>query len=154
VKLSPEMTAKVEAMAEITASGTVSLPPSLTLLVSIDCSAVVKSEANTRCHWAARQRRFKDQRAKLRREMAGVMGAFIAVKNLLVGGRRASVSFTKLGGRAVDSDNLAGAFKGLRDEVAEWLGLDDASPLVAWSYDQSPGGRQGVRLRVVVTEGI
>jgi len=36
--------------------------------------------------------------------------------------------------RGLDDDNLAGALKGVRDEVAKWLGVDD-------------GNRQAVRFR-------
>ena len=36
----------------------------------------------------------------------------------------------------LDDDNLRGAGKGVRDQIAAWLGVDDRSPLVAWKYDQ------------------
>lgn len=39
-------------------------------------------------------------------------------------------------GNGLDDDNLRGSLKGVRDEVAAWLGVDDRSPLVTWAYDQ------------------
>ena len=39
----------------------------------------------------------------------------------------------------LDSDNLQGALKACRDGVAEWLGVDDRDPRVAWRYDQRRG---------------
>lgn len=37
----------------------------------------------------------------------------------------------------LDSDNLSGAFKGVRDEVAAFLGVDDKSERLHWIYTQS-----------------
>lgn len=39
-------------------------------------------------------------------------------------------------GNMLDGDNLVGACKSVRDEIARWLGLDDADPRVTWRYDQ------------------
>ena len=38
--------------------------------------------------------------------------------------------------RQLDDDNLRGAMKAVRDQVAEWIGVDDASPRVTWRYEQ------------------
>lgn len=43
------------------------------------------------------------------------------------------------GVRALDDDNLSGACKAVRDQVAEWLGVDDSSPLVRYEYSQCRG---------------
>jgi hypothetical protein len=40
---------------------------------------------------------------------------------------------------ALDSDNLSGAFKGVRDEVASFLGVDDRSDRIHWVYTQEKG---------------
>lgn len=47
------------------------------------------------------------------------------------------VTFTREAMRSMDSDGLAASNKGLRDQVAEWLGLDDADPRVSWEYRQA-----------------
>jgi hypothetical protein len=36
----------------------------------------------------------------------------------------------------LDDDNLRGALKAVRDEVARWLKVDDADPMVQWVYHQ------------------
>lgn len=41
--------------------------------------------------------------------------------------------------KGLDLDNLAGACKAVRDEIAKWLGIDDASPFVAYRYAQCRG---------------
>jgi hypothetical protein len=38
--------------------------------------------------------------------------------------------------RRLDDDNLQGSLKGVRDEVARWLGVDDADERVTWVYAQ------------------
>lgn len=42
----------------------------------------------------------------------------------------------KHSGQLLDDDNLQGAFKGLRDAIASWLGVDDGNPAIKWEYDQ------------------
>lgn len=49
---------------------------------------------------------------------------------------RICVSFVRFGGRSLDSDNLAGAFKHGRDFIARMLGVDDADPRLRWQYGQ------------------
>jgi hypothetical protein len=47
------------------------------------------------------------------------------------------VTLTRIAPRRLDSDNLQGGCKAARDEVAAWLGVDDADPRVEWRYEQS-----------------
>src|SRR5205807_1700760 len=42
-------------------------------------------------------------------------------------------------GRRMDSDNLAGAFKAVRDEIADNVGTDDGSAFFEWRYEQRTG---------------
>jgi hypothetical protein len=49
----------------------------------------------------------------------------------------------------LDDDNLAGALKGVRDEIAKWLGIDDRKrEVVRYRYAQCRGakGEWGVRI--------
>ena len=39
--------------------------------------------------------------------------------------------------RYFDDDNLVGALKPIRDEIAEWMGLDDRDRRVLWECDQT-----------------
>lgn len=48
-----------------------------------------------------------------------------------------TVQLTREAARAMDTDGLAASFKGVRDAVAEWLGVDDADPRVRWEYAQT-----------------
>ena len=49
----------------------------------------------------------------------------------------------------MDDDNLANALKPLRDELAEWIGVDDADGRVRWEPRQvETRGSQGVAVRV------
>ncbi len=50
-------------------------------------------------------------------------------------------------GRKLDDDNLASAFKAVRDQVAAELGVDDGSDAVAWRYAQERGPA-GIRIEI------
>ena len=52
----------------------------------------------------------------------------------------------------LDGDNLANALKAPRDELASWLGVDDADGRVRWQYGQSETrGKEGVCVVVETT---
>lgn len=51
----------------------------------------------------------------------------------------ARVTLTRIGPRLLDSDNLQGAFKAVRDEVAAAIGQDDGNPSYEWAYKQVRG---------------
>ena len=44
----------------------------------------------------------------------------------------------------LDDDNLRGALKAVRDQVAQWLGIDDRDPRCAWRYAQQRTSKWGV----------
>jgi predicted Fe-S protein YdhL (DUF1289 family) len=92
------------------------------------------SEANQREHWAAKHRRRKAQQAAVRAHLL----AFAARPPP----PPVVVTLTRLGGRRMDPDNLAGACKHVQDAIAKWLGLDDGSPLVLWRYAQAKAERK------------
>jgi hypothetical protein len=101
---------------------------------------VVVSEANQREFWAKKYRRKIKQQSAVdtawrfrfdRRPAAPAM-----------------ITLTRLGGRRMDSDNLAGAFKHIRDQIARILGVDDGSDLLTWRYAQEPGGPRGIRIEI------
>jgi hypothetical protein len=116
------------------------LPPaSLGPTLEVKIPMRLPSAANLREHWRARHRRVKAQRA--------TVAAFL-------GGRPrpslpAVVTLTRVSPRPLDGDNLQGAFKGVRDQVAAWFGIDDASSWVTWAYAQRRGavGEYGIELR-------
>lgn len=95
---------------------------------------------NAREHWRARSRRVKAERE--------------ATHLALIGERRptlpCAVLITRIApSNGLDDDNLAGACKGIRDQIAEWLGVDDKrSDLAQWKYAQERGP-WGVRIEWV-----
>lgn len=102
------------------------------MIVTIEVPCKVKSEANTRCHWAVRRRRFKEQREAVRLAWANQCNKRIWSLRPLV------ITMTHRG-RKMDSDNLAGAFKAVRDEIAAIIGRDDGDESIEWRYRQEKG---------------
>jgi len=102
---------------------------------------VVVSEANRRDHWSVRRRRFIGQKTdvllSLRHSLHHPYPALPLV-----------ITFTRCGGRRLDSDNLAGAFKACRDEVARVLRFDDGDPMCEWVYSQRPGKWKGIEILI------
>lgn len=89
----------------------------------------IQSTANLRECWQAKARRAKTQR----------MTAFMAMHGTERPALPVTITLTRIGAKALDSDNLAAGFKAVRDGVADWLGIDDGSPLVTWRYEQRRG---------------
>lgn len=53
------------------------------------------------------------------------------------------VVIIRRGPKPLDDDNLAFAYKGLRDAIAWSLDVDDADPRIKWNYSQIPGKPYG-----------
>ncbi len=89
------------------------------------------SETNQRGHWAK-----KAGRAKAQRNMAAlVFRGMVAATPLPV-----TVTLVRIAPRSLDDDNLRGAFKAIRDGVADAFGVDDRDARVVWAYGQRKGG--------------
>lgn len=98
---------------------------------------------NSREHWAVRAKRVKRERAETAK-------AWKALAGPVPPGQRWIVTLTRISSRRVDSDNLAGRLKGVRDQVAAQLGIDDGSDSAEWHYEQrrSVGAVHAVEVRV------
>lgn len=96
--------------------------------------------SNAREHWGAKQRRAKADRDAVAWLLAGKAKPPLPVR----------VTLTRQGPnrRAMDGDGLQAALKHVRDQVAEWLGVDDASPLVVWEYWQEHAREYAVRIEI------
>lgn len=110
----------------------------------------VKSELNAREHWVRVHRRKREQRdavtAELRLRGGYAPRGALATAPLL---RVRMVRVYDGRGRQMDSDNLDGAFKAIRDAIALWLGRDDAPGCgVEWETGQERGESAGVRIEV------
>jgi len=102
-----------------------------------------------RMHWAAVAKKSKAKRAAVKLWWQ----AKKLPKQVLRPGQKAIVILTRFGIRDLDGDNLQGAFKAVRDEVAELLGIDDGSPDIAWHYRQEHRAEYGLSIAVEVREG-
>jgi len=100
-----------------------------------DCDLRIKapiktiSEANQRGHWAKPYRRTAKQRQDIR----------LFLNTCRKPCRPLDVWLIRIAPRTLDDDNLRSAFKGLRDEIADWLGVDDGGSEVMWHYGQRKG---------------
>lgn len=104
------------------------------------------SALNMREHWAKKAKRVKaERRATFVAAFTGDQDGFrerirmtqYACKT--EAGVPLTVALTRVAPRQLDDDNLRGALKGVRDEVAAMLGVDDRDPVVTWQYAQRKG---------------
>lgn len=102
----------------------------------------IESEANRRDHWAEKARRVKQQRHVVGWMLTGKKPPALPCVVRLV----------RVAPRDLDSDNLAGGFKAARDQIAEWLCVDDADPRVTWEYGQQRG-QPGIYEAVLMVSG-
>lgn len=103
------------------------------------------SACNARAHWRIIAKRKAYQR-------------FVAERETLYWTRqktgwynhpyRYKVTITRIGKRKMDSDNLAGSAKYVRDGIADALGIDDGSDRLTWVYAQEIGVNYGVRVEI------
>lgn len=63
----------------------------------------------------------------------------------------ATIVITRVGkgNRKMDTDNVATSTKGLRDAVAQWLGIDDGDERVDWVYRSRLGQEFAVEIRMM-----
>lgn len=101
----------------------------------------VVSEANRREHWSKRH-------ARKTEHWAGLTAAFASVRRPSLPATVRMVRLYRLRDKPMDSDNLARAFKGVRDWLAKWLGVDDGDPSVKWECDQDLDTVVGVRVEI------
>ena len=102
------------------------------------CEMELPSVANVREHFHARAKRTAAHRG---------VGHLLAQGIPMPGPNSAFlVVLTRCGPRPLDSDNLASAFKGIRDGVARRIGVDDGDPRITWHYEQFRAKQQSVRL--------
>ncbi|MGH8171828.1 MAG: hypothetical protein ACREPX_01695 [Rhodanobacteraceae bacterium] len=98
---------------------------------------------NAREHWRVRSNRVKNERYATRFELCSQDVPHLPC----------IVTMTRLSPGTLDSDNLQGAAKAIRDQVADFLGVNDNDPRVSWKYAQEkcPRGKFGVRVRIETT---
>ena len=114
---------------------------------SRDCVTIpirTKSEANQHEHWRVKAARVKKQRAIV----TPIIRVSLARPSL-----PCVVKLTRVAPCRLDSDNLYGSFKAVRDSIADWLGIDDRDPRVAYVCEQERGAPKTYAVRVEVISG-
>ncbi len=114
------------------------------LLLRLDVPIKTVSEANSREHWLKSAKRHTAQQW--------------AIKAIWPKNEQISlpcwVCLERLSERRLDSDNLAMAFKWIRDQIADQIipdkakGQADADPRIEWVYRQSKSKIQGIRITI------
>lgn len=102
-----------------------------------------------RVHWAVAASKTKKQRDAVR----AILGTTFERPSLVLPNgesNRFEVTLCRIAPAPLDDDNMHGAFKGIRDEVAAWLGLDDRDVRVRFRLVQQRAqrGYYGVRITV------
>lgn len=105
-------------------------------MISATLRILAPSTANLREHWSRRAKRAKNQREAARGALACYARELRALAAL---GGVIRVELVRVSPRKLDSDNLQGALKAIRDGVADALGIDDGSPRYRWGYAQRKG---------------
>ena len=95
---------------------------------------------NMREHYRVRAKRVKAEREATFRALTSYYADGYVMPDVLIENETqgARITLHRPWARVpLDSDNLSGAFKGVRDEVASFLGVDDRSERLHWIYTQS-----------------
>lgn len=102
------------------------------------------NHGNGREHWGERAKRTKSER------FAGMMIASHSIARL-----PCRVTFTRYSNGTLDSDAIQGCFKGVRDGIADYLGVPDNDSRIEWVYaDQAKSMRNayGINVKIEVTK--
>ncbi len=112
-------------------------------IISLVVPVRTLSEANVRgCeHWSTRHRRAKNQKQ---------------ITLLLLQAKidkKPSIPFTcrltRLSARKLDTDNLASSMKSIRDAISHWIGIDDRSEEIRWTYEQEKSKNYAVKIEII-----
>ena len=98
------------------------------------------SEANAHEHY-----RVRVERAKKQRTTAALSARASVVRSPVLPLR---IHMVRIAPRSLDSDNLAGSQKHVRDGLADWLGIKDNDPRVEWTYGQEKGPAGATRVEI------
>lgn len=107
---------------------------SLRLVAFASAPVRLASLANARMSWPQKHRITRELRVLAR----SLVGPQIHAWSPTTDAPRLVVTLRRIGPRRLDDDNLAGAFKPVRDGIADALRLDDGSERIAWRYEQRP----------------
>lgn len=108
---------------------------------TLEISMTTVNESNNRDHWRVRAKRIQNQR----KAVALLWRSSLPLRRIRADielniAHKAIVTLTRVSPRPYDDDGWVSAAKGIRDQVADELGLrNDRDPRVAWLYRQERG---------------
>jgi hypothetical protein len=108
------------------------------MIVTSQFAMRLDAPGNLREPWRARARRVQRERSLTRWILGTRIKAWLPV----------TVTLIRVGKGKLDGDNLQGAFKSVRDGVADALGVKDNHPQVVWVYEQLRGPEYKVRIEI------
>ena len=123
------------------------------MTVSVDIPITTPSASNLREFWAVKAKRVKAQRLATGLMLrAGRVAHRLEEEHGKVQlHERIVVTLTRVSPRALDDDNLRGALKACRDEVAAYFGVDDGNTSrIRFEYSQAKGKPSCVRASFAV----
>jgi hypothetical protein len=104
------------------------------------------SEANSREHHHKKAARAREQRRAVGYQLHVVRTLAPPCADTY------RVDLVRIAPRQLDDDNLARALKSCRDEIAKWLGYDDApSSPITWRYSQRKGEPKQYAVEITIT---
>ncbi len=109
------------------------------LSITIDDLRLV-SEANQREHWRTKHRRKKAQQIIVLAELSKHPKPELPAR----------ITLTRIALRRLDTDNAAGSFKHVQDEIARWMGVDDGDERYDWQYRQEKGDPKQYAVRIEI----
>lgn len=110
---------------------------------------------NVREHHMARARRVKHERRRVDAALLAGPGWRVQhhLRGRLQAGTKLVVTLERRSRGLLDSgDNLPASMKGCRDQIAEWLGVDDRDERVRWAYDQARARAFEVHITISTTD--
>jgi hypothetical protein len=123
-------------------------------LALIDWPMHLKAEPNERgLRWQVKAARVSEHRkqTKIRLLANGIRAQLVAKHGQLQPDERYVVAFVRVASRRLDDDNLQGAFKAIRDEVAAYLGVNDGDrQRIRFEYADAKGRPSAVQIAFAV----
>lgn len=99
------------------------------------------SEANQREHWGKKAARAKKQRKATATLLLAKFGK--AVPRVRPPD---CITLTRIAPRSLDSDNLAGSFKAIRDGIQDWCGVNDRDLVFVYAQRRGKPGEYAVEI--------
>jgi len=111
------------------------------------------SEANERGRWSKHAGRTQSQRQQAATVARSALASLYGKRGTMLDGPLV-VTIVRIAPTRLDSDNLVGSAKHIRDGVADALGIDDRDPRVTWHVEQRRGGVRVYGVEVTIAAAV